>query len=723
MRKIPLYCLGLALVASLPLACAFGPLRLSPADTLGALWGLVSGQAPQGAGVAAFSGGIERHLDAATLRLVVGDLRLPRVLLACCAGMGLALAGTVFQGILRNPLADPFTLGVSGGAAVGAALAISLGLGFSGVLAGLSLPLASFAGAGAALAAVLALGRWASGPKDGSAGILRRETLVLAGVVVSAFLAALISLVKALDESSVTGIVFWIMGSFQGRGWAELFLLLPWLLAGGTVALLFSRELDLLSLGDQAARGLGLNAPRARLILLLAASGVTAACVAVSGIIGFIGLIVPHLCRRLTGAAHAALLPASALCGGLLLLWSDVAARTVLPGGVELPVGVVTALLGGPFFCRLLGKTSGDSFAFGEAGIKDWGSAPNPARGIMPLDPQCRRTASPFSENCAAKGAPSPAYEGQMHEKSSKSISPVQVHRLTFRYGKGREPALADVSFFLRQGELTGLLGPNGSGKSTLLRCIAGLLAPEKAPGVFAASLDAGDVSGKGRATGKEPFTDEAPHPGKGPVLVAGIPAARLSDKERARMLAYLPQRPEISPGFSAFALALMGRYARTTFTGGYGDRDKLAARRAMESTGVWPLAGRNAATLSGGELQRVFLARALAQEAPLLLLDEATAGLDPSCQTDFFMLLRRRIREQGISALAAMHDLNLAALHCRRLIFLKNGRIAADGPVEEVFTRQVLERVYETPVIMVTHPGTGRPQALPGLPEEQDML
>lgn len=275
---------------------------------------------------------------------VVLQLRLSRTMLAFLAGCGLAVSGVVFQGILRNPLADPFTLGVSGGAAFGAALSIALGL------AAPFYPLAALLGAGAALALVLLL---AAG-----GGVLRRETLVLAGVVVSAFLAALIALVKALDEDSVAGIVFWIMGSFQGRGWHDLPLFLPGFALGLVPVILLSRELDILSLGDTDARHLGVNASVTRLWLLLGASAIAASCVAVSGIIGFVGLVVPHLARLALGGRHKTLLPASAFCGGILLLWSDVLARSILPDGVELPVGVITALLGGPFFCYLLRRAN-----------------------------------------------------------------------------------------------------------------------------------------------------------------------------------------------------------------------------------------------------------------------------------------------------------------------------------------------------------------------------
>ncbi len=631
-------------LVSVPLACAFGSLRVEFTDVFRVLFSALSGT-PVSEGATVISpGGLPQLLDARALSLVVADLRLPRAILSLAAGAGLAVSGAVFQGILRNPLADPFTLGVSGGAAFGAALAISLGL--TGAFFGFGLPLAAFAGAAAALGAVLVLGRIGGG--------FQRETLVLAGVVVSAFLAALIALVKALDEASVTGIVFWIMGSFQGRGWPETALLAPGLLVGGGAAFLLRRELDMLSLGDQAARHLGLAAARTRLVLLLAAGAITAGCVAVSGIIGFVGLIVPHLCRLVLGAEHRRLLPAAALCGGLLLLWSDTAARSLLPGGVELPVGVITALLGGPFFCFILGK--------------------KPSASAAPLlaGPELPKPEAPDTGFSSA--APS--------SSSLRAELPAHVvcEGLSFAYGpsRHRRPALESLSLVLPQGAFVGLLGPNGSGKSTLLRCLAGTLAPRA-----------------------------------GQVLVLGRPIARLPERRRARLAAMLPQRPETVPALTAFALVLMGRYAHTPFLGGYGKEDRTAAQRALEETGAAHLAGRSADTLSGGELQRILLARALAQDAPLLLLDEAVAGLDPACQTAVLDSLARRNRADGLTVIAALHDLNLAALYCDRLIFLKQGRIVADGSTERIFTAQTLGEVYENAVAVVPHPALPRPQAL----------
>lgn len=281
-----------------------------------------------------------------TLRYIVIHVRLARICLALAVGGALSIAGTVYQGVLLNPLADPFTLGVSTGAAFGASLVILLGWGGIHFLGMSALPMAAFAGAMGALYLVYLLGRMN--------GRVHTTTLVLAGIIVSTFLSAWISLLKSLNEDSISTIVFWIMGSFSGKSWVHVLLVLPYLVIGGSVIFFYARELDLLSLGDIQAQQLGVDVQRMRFWLLLAASLVTAAAVSVSGIIGFVGLVIPHLVRLAIGPQHRRLLPAVLLTGGLLLLLSDTLARSILPSSEELPVGVVTAILGGPFFCYLL---------------------------------------------------------------------------------------------------------------------------------------------------------------------------------------------------------------------------------------------------------------------------------------------------------------------------------------------------------------------------------
>jgi iron complex transport system permease protein len=274
---------------------------------------------------------------------VLMDIRLPRIIVAVLVGAGLGAAGAVFQGLLMNPLADPYTLGVSTGAAFGATLAIFFGLYLPGDLASLSISLLALAGALLALAVVYGLAL--------ADGVLAVTNLILSGVIVSAILSAAISFIKSLAGENVGSIVFWLMGSFASRSWHHVYLCLPAVLVGIAVCCYFADDLNVLSLGTKQARQLGVNDGQVTTILLVASSMMTAVCVSVSGVIGFVGLIVPHLMRMLVGSDHRILLPASALAGALLLCGADTIARNLLT--TEIPVGVLTALLGGPFFCYI----------------------------------------------------------------------------------------------------------------------------------------------------------------------------------------------------------------------------------------------------------------------------------------------------------------------------------------------------------------------------------
>ncbi|MDR2821117.1 MAG: iron ABC transporter permease [Desulfovibrio sp.] len=325
-------------LCSVPLACLSGPMPLSAPEVFHAL--------------AARLGLVDGPVEATRL-LVVGDIRLARVCLAALCGGGLALAGVALQGVLRNPLADPFTLGVSAGAACGASLAIALTGGALRVAQSLGFSQAGLVAASALAGALLALfcALWLGTGEDGA---LKQERVVLAGIAVSAFLGAIVALVKALHEESVTSIVFWILGSLQGRGWDSLPMLLCTLLPGLLAVGLGWRALDVLSLGDEQAAQLGLDVGRARFWLLAGAGCMTAGCVAVAGIIGFVGIVAPHVLRILLGPGHGPLLTGAFFGGGILLVWADVLSRTLTGGGQELPVGVVTALLGGPFFAMLV---------------------------------------------------------------------------------------------------------------------------------------------------------------------------------------------------------------------------------------------------------------------------------------------------------------------------------------------------------------------------------
>ncbi|SDC83999.1 iron complex transport system permease protein [Melghirimyces thermohalophilus] len=277
---------------------------------------------------------------------IIWQIRLPRVVLAAMVGAALAGAGVVFQGLLRNPLADPYILGVSSGAALGAALAIFTGMG-TAVLGAWTVPAWAFILASAALFLVLGLAGKA----------MRTETLILSGVVVQAFFGALLTFVIAVASAEeMQRIQYWIMGSVALREWHHATAILPFLVLGLGLVWLMSGSLNLFSLGERSAGHLGVSVRRTRTVLLLTATLMTAAAVAVSGTIGFVGLIIPHVMRRLTGPDHRVLLPVSALAGAMFLVAADTLARTVMEPR-ELPIGVVTALIGAPFFAWQLRRS------------------------------------------------------------------------------------------------------------------------------------------------------------------------------------------------------------------------------------------------------------------------------------------------------------------------------------------------------------------------------
>ena len=281
---------------------------------------------------------------------VVMDVRLPRILTATLVGGGLALSGVIYQGILLNPLADPYTLGISSGAAFGASIAILANL---TMLGHFSTPIFAFVGAILTLLLVMRLSTFN--------GQISAQTLILSGVIIGAILSAGISFLKYLADEQVAIIIFWLMGSFASSTWNGVLLVGSSLVFGMVVTFYYGRDLNIMSLGRRSSDTLGVETARVRTILLLTASLVAAICVAISGIIGFIGLIVPHLMRYLVGPDNRKLLPVSALAGAILLLLADTMTRAVLP--VEVPIGVLTALIGGPFFCVIFRqKQKGKSY-------------------------------------------------------------------------------------------------------------------------------------------------------------------------------------------------------------------------------------------------------------------------------------------------------------------------------------------------------------------------
>ena len=330
------------LVISVLLSLMFGP--YGPLDTssnvadpmdYGELFGALFGR------------GTDEH------RVVVMDIRLPRILLAALVGTALALSGTTMQGVFRNPLAEPFILGISSGAALGAALNLVAGVG--GDARYISLPLLAFAGGLLAAFTTYAIARAAGRP--------RSDTLLLAGVALNSLLTAALLGVLFFSGEQFRSLFFWILGGFDRGTWPAVAVIALTAGAGSLFLARRSKALNLLMLGDDQASSLGVDVERQKRDLLIVSALLASVTVALAGAIGFVGLIIPHLLRLLIGSDNRLVIPAAALFGASFLVWADLGARSVLETG-ELPVGIITALCGAPFFLYLLARRRGSIARF-----------------------------------------------------------------------------------------------------------------------------------------------------------------------------------------------------------------------------------------------------------------------------------------------------------------------------------------------------------------------
>jgi iron complex transport system permease protein len=317
--------LTFALAAAVLLGIRFGAVPLTTVDALRALAGRGT------------------EVD----RTIVLELRLPRALLGALVGGGLALAGATLQALLRNPLAEPYILGLSGGASVGAVLVLALGLAATGSWV---LPLAAFVGAVVAIALVFGVATATGRGMD-------VRVLLLAGVVVAAFFSACIAFILSISQArTVQSAVLWMMGSMAGANWGSVVLTAAYTLPAAALLLALARPLNLMAVGEETAQYLGANVERVKRLALLVAALITAAGVAVVGVIGFVGLVVPHAVRLLVGSDHRVLLPLSFLGGAAFLALADLVARLAL-APTEIPVGVITAFVGVPLFLVLLRRS------------------------------------------------------------------------------------------------------------------------------------------------------------------------------------------------------------------------------------------------------------------------------------------------------------------------------------------------------------------------------
>ncbi|MDR1411462.1 MAG: iron ABC transporter permease [Spirochaetaceae bacterium] len=317
--------LSLALVPACLAALLWGSVRLGPADIF-----------------RAFS-----RADGAadTAALILFEIRLPRLILAAAVGVSMAVSGAAFQAIFRNALADPYVIGASSGAALGAALAMVAGLSLSGPVPAVSI--CAFGGAMGAVLLVFLISRSVGNPPPAVA-------LLLAGTALGTLFSSFLSLVLVLRDGDLYRVYYWLLGSLNGTAWTSLPSALAVMFAGCFMVFLAGRPLDLLLQGEDVAESLGIEVGRVRLFVALGATLAVAAAVSVAGIIGFVGLIAPHMARLVTGPVHRRLLPASALTGALILILADTAARSA--GGMELPIGVITSIGGAPFFIYILAR-------------------------------------------------------------------------------------------------------------------------------------------------------------------------------------------------------------------------------------------------------------------------------------------------------------------------------------------------------------------------------
>ena len=276
---------------------------------------------------------------------IVTNIRLPRVILAGLVGASLAIAGAAFQGLLRNPLADPYTLGISSGASVGAVLTIFFNISIP-FIGGFTLPFLSILFSFLTILLVLLFAQKIERS-------MKVETIILTGVIFSSFLGAFISLMIALTGEQLHQIMIWLLGSVSMRGWDYIKIIMPFFLIGSILLLVNVNELNAMSFGEERAQHLGVNVQRRKMMVLIAGSILTGASVAVSGTIGFVGLVIPHLTRLLWGPDHKHLLPLSLLIGSGFLMLTDLVSRTII-SPIELPIGVITSLIGAPVFAAIL---------------------------------------------------------------------------------------------------------------------------------------------------------------------------------------------------------------------------------------------------------------------------------------------------------------------------------------------------------------------------------
>lgn len=573
---------------------------------------------------------------------VVIHFRLPRILAACIAGAALGLSGTIFQGVLKNPLADPYLLGTSSGASAAAAFCFLTGID-RGIFFFFIVSAGAFAGTFISYSLAVFSGK------------LSDSSLVLSGVAVSAFLSAIVMLAASAGGEKALPLLGFIMGGFSVPSIKEL------AIAGGILAVVLilsvakSRQLDVFSLGEEKTYHLGADPEKGRLVFFILASAASAAAVALCGTIGFVGLMTPHIMRMMFSPIAAILLPAATAGGAVLLCAADTAGRTVF-APQEIPAGILMALCGAPFFLWLLFRQCHPEKISIISEISDV-----PGSSI--------KSGKSEHNNQTVQSV----NDRQPADDRQTAVLPAVTPLLKVR-GLSAENAsrklFSNLEISLNQGEFLGILGPNGAGKSTLLKIISGFIKNDAE------------------------------------IFIDGIRRNSITPRELAGKLAWLPGELDTPYDFTVLDFVKMGCSAGFSHSAGPAPlTDCEKAMNALYTTGAGNLAYRNLNSLSSGERQLVFLAQALAQGAGLMLLDEPVSHLDLYYKSSFIdlvlSLVRGETEKNGLltsrgkkyAAAAVFHEPALA-VKCDKILLMGHGWHFTGSP-EKALTRDKLSELY----------------------------
>ncbi len=559
------------------------------------------------------------------LASVLFSVRLPRILLGSLVGAALATAGAAFQALLRNPLADPYVLGVSTGASMGTILYSILAgwLGFAAAGGGMiyARPLAAFLGAVFTVWAVYVIAGSSYRASESS------QRLLLAGIVLASFLSSInVFLLTSTSKADIRGIFYWLIGDLSRPVDASIYPVTALVFGGFFLIYLFSQSLNLIGMGETDAMVLGVEVKRIRTCVYVIASLITGAVVSVSGPIAYIGLDLP---------AHGT---------------HDVRQRQPHPLPHRIPLRRHFHPFGG-----YRGKNS--ALADGASGWNCYGSLRRP----------------PFHLSAASQRRRDPMSEG---------IVMLEARHVSFDYHR---PILRDISFSLKRGTVTGIIGPNGSGKTTILRVLDGIVRP---------------LSGEVVLHGEQPL-------------------AALKRKEIARYIAMVPQNGGVYHYQTVFQFAIQGRSPHLSLLGFETTRDEEIALEALEMTQLTPYLDSRVSEISGGEKQRLLLARALAQQTEILLLDEFTANLDINYQVELMRLVQRITRERNLATLVVSHEINLLGTFCDAVILMSQGTICYQGSIQEVLTQEHLKQIFGLDFSVRSLPG-GKAEVLPIINKEE---